>query len=319
MYYAPPQPAAVASVCFNPGLSPGAHAVMAWQKPASSTPEAKRGSTMHRSRDPNGHAAPAARPASVGERGPPGPPGQPGVAGPMGPPGPVGPMGPAGPPGPPSISVCHADCGGAGARGQRVNGTNGTPTTTTTTTTTIAGIIPVGESSTSGSGPGYAYATAAGRASIYLPGTGTIRSVIVAPAATASGASILDKPPAAWVTRVEAQAAAIAFCPNTTAIHFIVAVDGAESHPAVVLSVSPCAEDMPTRSKSSESNDERVRHACTRCAVRRQRRAERSRSVPGALSPGVETEAANNTPQDKQCTSCHKKDKSPDDDEDAAQ
>lgn len=317
MYYAPPQPAAVASVCFNPGLSPGAHAVMAWQKPAASVPEAKRGSATHRNRDLSAHTAPAARPAPAGERGPqgpPGPPGQPGVAGPMGPPGPAGPVGPAGPPGPPSINVCRADCGGASARGQRANGTNGS-TPTTTTTTTIAGIIPVGDSSTSGSGPGYAYATAAGRASIYLPGASAVRSVIVAPATAALGATASDVPPAAWVTRIETQAATIAFCPNTTAIHFIAAVDNVESHPAVAwLSAPPCAEDVPTRAKSSESNDERARHACARCAARRQRRAERSRSVPGALSPGAEAEGADNAQQDKQCASCHKKDKLPDED-----
>lgn len=305
MYYAPPQPAAVASVCFNPGLSPGAHAVMAWQKPGPTASESKQNLTMRRSRDASAHATPIARPASVGERGPPGPPGPPGQPGVMGPAGPPGPVGPAGPPGPPSFSACRAECCGGGARG---TGTNGA---TTVTTTMIAGVIPVGESSTSGSGPGYAYATAGGRASIYLPGANAVRSVVVSPAvATTPGASTPDAPPAAWVTRLETQAATIAFCANTSAIHFIVAVDATPSQPAVV-SASPCAEDATALSKSTESNDERARHACTRCAARRQRRAERSRSVPSALSPGVEAEAAN-THQDKECASC-RKDKPPDD------
>nr|UDO48064.1 hypothetical protein [Pandoravirus massiliensis] len=303
MYYAPPQPAVVASACFNPGLSPGAHALMAWQKPAPSIPETKRGKSMHRPRDSNLDSGPAARTVSVGERGPqgpPGPPGQPGLMGPTGPPGPAGPMGPMGPPGPPSISVCRGEC--THARG---GGTTGTLTTSTAKTTTVAGIIPVGESSTSGSGPGYAYATAAGRASIYLPGAAAIRSVVVAPAATSTGAPASDaSPPAAWVTRIEAQAATVAFCTTTTAIHFIAAVDTSEPHPASV-SVSRCADDAPTCPKGGEPSDERARHACVRCAARRQRRAERSRSVPGALSPGAEAEASNGTQQqqDKECVS----------------
>ncbi|WBR14296.1 hypothetical protein pkur_cds_121 [Pandoravirus kuranda] len=302
MYYAPPQPAAVASACFNPCLSPGAHAVMAWQK-ASCAPESKQSAHMHRTRDSN--AQTSARPAPPGERGPPGPPGppgQPGAMGPAGPPGPIGPAGPAGPPGPPSISVCRAECCAAGTYGTRPSDASGT-----TKTVTIAGIIPVGGLSVSGSGPGYAYATAAGRASVYLPGSDAIRSVVVAPATTAN-VSASDRPPAAWVTRVETQAVTIAFSANTGAVHFIAAVDTSDVLPVVASTgASPCpTEDAPARPKSAEPTDERARHGCARCAARRQRRAERSRSVPGALSPGAEVEAAADPQQqDKRCASCH--------------
>ncbi|AVK74593.1 hypothetical protein pqer_cds_171 [Pandoravirus quercus] len=324
MYYGP-APAAVAGACFNPGLSPGAQALMTWQRPpaappclsppATSLPSSsvslmpgvpstlRRPLTVADRRGAHDDQA-AAPPVEAGahrERGPPGPSGPsgpPGTVGPPGPPGPPGAVGPPGPQGPPGpAGVCRRASAPAPVGPSYV-----------------AGVIGVAGPSGGGNGPGYGYAVTARHVTLHFAEARAVLSLVATPMA----ASAADTAPSAWIERIDAQGGMIAFRGLVTSIHFVAVIERADT--TALIDPLTCCASVPPRppspsTPSPTSVSLSVPPACTRCAARRRRRAERSRSVPSALSPTVangppspeaEMEAEPHADDSKGCPVCRR-------------
>lgn len=338
MYYGP-APAAVAGACFNPGLSPGAQALMTWQRSPAASPYAsssalppppmpsfvspsssyalspsqrslatgeRRGAHDHMAPPPAGNdvrqeRGPPGASGPPGAQGPPGPPGPPGSAGPPGPQGPQGPQGPAG--------VCRRAPAPVGP-------------------SIVAGVVRVDGSSTGGGGgPGYGYAVTARHVTLHFAEALAVLSLVATPTA----APTADTAPSAWIERLDSQGGMIAFRGLVTSIHFVAVIDRGDtaslpgslaccsssssnnnSDKPVLQASPPPASPAPSAAMSLA-----VPLACARCAARRRRRAERSRSVPGALSPAAtvvpppgeaETEAeADCADGDQECPVCRRR------------
>ncbi|AGO83679.1 hypothetical protein psal_cds_182 [Pandoravirus salinus] len=300
MYYGP-APAAVAGACFNPGLSPGAQALMTWQRPCAAPPSSMPPSLPSPSialpspastipcaplaalrrpltaADRSGarvHEVPSPVDATAHrERGPPGPSGPPGATGPpgpQGPPGAVGQTGPQGPPGP--AGVCRRP-----------------PAATPGGPSIVAGVVGVGAPLAGGNGPGYGYAVTARHVTLHFAEARTVLSLVATPVA----APAADTAPSVWIERLDTQGGMIAFRGLVTSIHFVAVIERTDTS-ALVDPLSCCAFDpsllssspsLPPAPRSPTPAPASVPQVCTRCAARRRRRAERSRSVPSALSP----------------------------------
>nr|UMO79011.1 hypothetical protein [Pandoravirus belohorizontensis] len=335
MYYGP-APAAVAGACFNPGLSPGAQALMTWQRSPAASPYAPSSALppplMPSFVSPSStHAPPPSQrslttgerhgtrdhmaPLPVGnemrqERGPPGASGPPGAQGPPGPPGPPGAVGPPGPQGQQGPQGPAGVCRRAPAPvGPSI----------------VAGVIRVDGSSTGGGGgggPGYGYAVTARHVTLHFAEALAVLSLVATPTA----APTADAAPSAWIERLDSQGGMIAFRGLVTSIHFVAVIERGDRE-ALPGALACCASsndsDKPFRQPSPAPSSPvspattslAVPLACARCAARRRRRAERSRSVPGALSPATaavpppgeaETEAER-ADGDQECPVCRRR------------
>lgn len=173
----------------------------------------------------------------------------------------------------------------------------------------VAGVVGVVGPPGGGSGPGYGYAVVPGRVTVHFAAARAVLSITV----TAMARAAADGPPSAWIERLDAQGATIAFCGPAASIHFIAAIDrgdasgqsDAESCCASSLTLSPLESSLSPSLPSTHSArgvspttapGARAPTSCTRCAARRRRRAERSRSVPSALSSTVVADATGSTP-----------------------
>lgn len=337
MYYGP-APAAVAGACFNPGLSPGAQALMTWQRSPAASPYApssalpppsmpsfasppssyaplpsQRSLAAGERHGTHDHTAPPSAgnevrqergpPGASGPPGAPGPPGPPGPPGAVGPPGPQGQQGPQGPQGP--AGVCRRAPAPVGP-------------------SIVAGVVRVDGSSTGGGGgSGYGYAVTARHVTLHFAEALTVLSLVATPTA----APTADAAPSAWIERLDAQGGMIAFRGLVTSIHFVAVIErgDAAALPGALACCSSSNSDKsslqpsppPSSPVPSASTSLAVPSACTRCAARRRRRAERSRSVPGALSPATtaapppgeaETEAeAEHADGDQECPVCRRR------------
>ncbi|BCU03431.1 hypothetical protein [Pandoravirus japonicus] len=340
MYYGP-APAAVAGACFNPGLSPGAQALMTWQRSPAASPYAPSSALppppMPSFAPPSYAPSPSQRSFATGgrqgthdhiasppvgnemcrERGPPGASGPPGAQGPPGPPGPPGAVGPPGPQGP------------QGQQGPQGPAGVCRRTPTPVGPSIVAGVVRVDGSSTGGGGgPGYGYAVTARHVTLHFAEALAVLSLVATPTA----APTAEAAPSAWIERLDSQGGMIAFRGLVTSIHFVAVIERGDAATSLPSPLACCASsnnnsDKPFRQPSPPPSSPvspattslAVPMACTRCAARRRRRAERSRSVPGALSPvttavsppsEAEIEAeAERADGDRGCPVCRRRDK----------